>query len=270
MTLQGRVALARRLVDRFGADVCSTIPGLYIAKHDGRPYWNIAGAPGLLIPVRNIDGRIVALKVRADHPGDGAKYTYLSSIKHDGPGAPVHVPRHTRSLGVHVRLTEGPLKGDLATVLSGVLTIAVPGVTLWRQALPILAALQPTQVLLAFDSDWHQNPYVARALTQATQAVVEAGYPVAVETWDAAHGKGIDDVLAAGYTPALQSPVPWLQRARTLSAPQPPARTYQRRQAARVARYRRQLYADPYFGAAERRAKGFPIAILTHKETSHV
>src|SRR4029434_7149961 len=29
-------------------------------------------------------------------------------------------------------------------------------------------------------------------------------------------GKGIDDVLRAGYTPALQSSVPWLHRARTL------------------------------------------------------
>src|SRR5262249_4106906 len=32
--------------------------------------------------------------------------------------------------------------------------------------------------------------------------------------------------------------------------------TYQRRLTARVVRYKRQLYADPYFGARERRAKG--------------
>src|SRR5262249_15008736 len=96
------------------------------------------------------------------------------------------------------------------------LAIAVPGVTLWRQALPLLEALQPTRVLLAFDSDWHQNPHVARALAQATQALVEVGYTVVVETWDASQGKGIDDVLAAGYTPTPQSTVPWLRRARTL------------------------------------------------------
>src|SRR5262249_12276813 len=94
---------------------------------------------------------------------------------------------------------------------------AVPGVTLWRQALPILEAPQPTRVLLAFDSDWRQNPYVARALAQATQALVEAGYTVGVETWNVSQGKGIDDVLAAGYTPTLQSTVPWLHKARTFS-----------------------------------------------------
>src|SRR5262249_6245189 len=51
LPLGGRAALARRLVARFGANVCSTIPGLYVAKHDGRSYWSIAGVSGLLIPI---------------------------------------------------------------------------------------------------------------------------------------------------------------------------------------------------------------------------
>jgi hypothetical protein len=149
----GRAALARRLVDRFGADVCSTIPGLYIVNHDGRPYWNIAGVPGVLIPVRSLDTRIVALKVRADTSEECAKYTYLSSTKHDGPGpgAQVHVPLHAGLHGDMVRITEGELKADVATVLSGMLTIAVPGVAMWRKALPLLEALQPTRALLTFD-----------------------------------------------------------------------------------------------------------------------
>jgi DNA primase len=214
----GRAALARRLVARCGPDTCARVPGLWVDTQGTRRWWTLAGAPGLLIPVRNIDNRIVALKVRADSAGEGPKYTYLSSRMHNGPGpgAPVHVSLHAFSLEVPVRLTEGELKADVATAFSGVLTIAVPGVTLWRQALPILAALQPTQVLLAFDSDWRHNPYVARALAQATQALVEAGYTVGVETWNVSQGKGIDDVLAAGYTPTLQSTVPWLHRARTL------------------------------------------------------
>ena len=214
----GRATRARQVVDEFGAEICAAIPGLHLGARGSQRWWSLAGAVGLLIPVRDMDGRIVALKVRADEPGEGHKYTYLSSTKYGGPGpsAPVHVPLHALSPEAPMRLTEGELKADIASVLSGVLTIAVPGVTFWRQALPILEALQPTRVLLAFDSDWRQKPHVARALAQATQALVEAGYTVAVETWDASHGKGIDDVLAAGYTPALQSTVPWLHRARTL------------------------------------------------------
>jgi hypothetical protein len=42
---------------------------------------------------------------------------------------------------------------------------------------------------------------------------------------------------------------------------------YQRRFAARVAGYKRKLYADPYFGAPERRAQGIPAAVLMYKET---
>jgi hypothetical protein len=215
--LEGRAALAKRLVHWVGADVCAQVPGFYLAERNGQRWWSLAGATGLLIPVHNLDGHIVALKVRADNPGEGAKYTTISSAKHNGPspGAPVHVPLHAFSLEAPVRLTEGELKADVATALSGVLTIAVPGVTLWRQALPILAALQPVQVLLAFDSNWRHNPHVARALAQATQALVEAGHTVGVETWNVSQGKGIDDVLAAGYTPTLQSTVPWLHRART-------------------------------------------------------
>jgi len=39
------------------------------------------------------------------------------------------------------------------------------------------------------------------------------------------------------------------------------------RVAATVARYKRHLYADPYFGAPAHRAQGIPVAILITKET---
>ena len=62
------------------------------------------------------------------------------------------------------------------------------------------------------------NRHVAQALGQAVSALVEAGYTVAVESWDPALGKGIDDVLAAGHIPTVQSAVLWLHRARTFPA----------------------------------------------------
>jgi hypothetical protein len=174
----------------------------------------------LLIPVRSLDGHIVALKVRADDPGDGPKYTTISSAKHGGPGpgSQVHVPLYEGVRGDTVRLTEGELKGDIATILSGILTLSMPGVALWRKALPVLQALQPQRVLVAFDADWRTNRHVAQALGQVVAALVGAGYTVEVESWAPAQGKGLDEVLAAGYTPTLQSAVPWLHRARTFPA----------------------------------------------------
>jgi len=85
------------------------------------------------------------------------------------------------------------------------MTISVPGVALWRKALPVLQALRPRQVLLAFDSDWQFNSHVAHAFGQAAFTVLRAGYEVQVETWDPTLGKGIDDLLVAGYAPAVQS-----------------------------------------------------------------
>jgi hypothetical protein len=205
--LQRRAALAKHLVEQLGADICTQVPGFYMAEQGGRRWWSPAGATGLLIPLRNLDGRIVALKVRADTPGNGSKYTTISSAKHDdpSPGAPAHVPLYDGARGTTVRLTEGELKADVATALSGLLTISIPGVAMWRKALPILQHLQASQVLLAFDADWRTNPQVAHALGQAALALGTSGYEVQVENWDPALGKGIDDLFAAGHIPVVQS-----------------------------------------------------------------
>jgi hypothetical protein len=195
------------MVHWWGAEACVQVPGFYVAERNGQRWWSFAGAAGLLIPVRDLEGHIVALKVRADAPGDSPKYTTISSAKHGGasPGAQVHIPLHDSPHGETIRLTEGELKADVSTVLSGLLTVSVPGVALWRKAVPVFEALQPQQVLLAFDADWRTNPHVTQALGHAAFAIVNAGYEVQVEVWEPALGKGIDDLLAAGHTPAVQS-----------------------------------------------------------------
>jgi hypothetical protein len=187
--------------------IWAQVPGFYVAEQDGRRWWSLAGAAGLLIPVRSLDGHIVALKVRADAPGGGPKYTTISSAKHGGPspGAQVHVPLSESVRGDTVRLTEGELKSDIATALSRLLTISIPGVAMWRKALPVLVGLRSQQVVLAFDADWRSNPHVAHALGHTAFALVKAGYEVQVEDWAPALGKGIDDLLAAGHTPVRQS-----------------------------------------------------------------
>jgi uncharacterized protein DUF3854 len=198
LPLKGRAALAQRIVNWWGADVCAQVPGFHRAERNGQRWWTLAGAAGLLIPVRNLDSHIVALKVRADAPGDGPKYTTVSSAKHGGPspGAQVHVPLHEGPTGDTVRLTEGELKADVTTALSGQLTVSIPGVAMWRKALPVLQALRPQRVLLAFDADWRTNSHVAQALGHAAFALVTGGYVVQVEVWVPALGKGIDDLLA--------------------------------------------------------------------------
>jgi len=60
------------------------------------------------------------------------------------------------------------------------------------------------QVILSLDADARTKYHVARAMQNAAGRIVEEGYDFALETWDAEAGKGIDDVLASGFTPDVK------------------------------------------------------------------
>ena len=189
-----REALARRLADRFAPETLAGVPGIVRreSSRTGRAFLTIAGAPGLLIPARDLAGRIAALKIRRDDPCDAKRrYVTLSSNweGHPGPspGAPVHVPfpRDDGRDPDRVCLTEGELKADVSTVLDPdrVLSVSVPGVGSWRAALPVLSALSARTVRLAFDLDWQTNPHVARALTDAATGIEAAAFNLEIERW---------------------------------------------------------------------------------------
>lgn len=174
------------------------VPGLRIE----RVRWTLAGAAGLLVPCMNVEGLIVALKVRVDGATSG-KYRYLTSAP-EGPRAEpaVHVPVGTPWGQPVLRVTEGELKSSAAFSLSGVPTISVPGVGSWRAALPVIEELAPEAVQVAFDADAATNPAVDRAGRELVAAVRETGRPCVRLRWDIAEGRGIDDVLLARRTKA--------------------------------------------------------------------
>ena len=199
---RGRARVAATLAREFG-DVIAQVPGFYQVQKPGEsPYWSIACASGMLVPVRSADRNIGGFQVRIDEPRE-ARYVWLSSASHEGPGPQLacHVPKHTGK-PQRVRLTEGPLKADVATALdpSGLLTLGVPGVGTWRCALPTLEVLEVREVLLAWDADWRTNRRVAASLLDACTTLEAAGYTVALEQWSTTGGvpKGIDDALLAG------------------------------------------------------------------------
>ena len=183
-----------------------TVPGFILKKgNDGKPYVTLAGAAGFLVPVCDAAGRNVALLSRRDESrGGGGKYSYLSSVKHGGPGpgAPPHVPLGIVAPAETVRLTEGTLKADIAFALSGLATIGAAGLA-WRPALDVARELGCKTVRLAFDADALDNPHVARALADCCDGATAAGLAVEMERWDKADGKGIDDLLANGKAPEL-------------------------------------------------------------------
>lgn len=210
----GRAGLARALLPFVPVETLRTIPGLWANG-------NVVGdcfAAGLWIPVRDHRGRIVAIKIRLDDPPeDTDKYRWLSSTSKGGPGpsAMPHAPIFGQR-GAVVRVTEGPLKADVCSMFSGIHTIAIPGATMVTKCLPLLQSLGAKSVLLAWDADVardygldsrgkQKRNYVASGLERAMHLLGAEGIECAIEYWDEAAGKGLDDVLAAGNGDAVRT-----------------------------------------------------------------
>jgi hypothetical protein len=158
----------------------------------------------------------VALLIRHDAGYAGGKYTWASS-KESSCGSPVHVPLGVAVPSEVVRLTEGPLKGDVSTAISGTPTVAVPGVAAWALAVPVLKQMGVKKVLLAFDQDG--KPGTLAAMEQALLALTRSGFEVALEWWDPAAGKGIDDLLVGGKQPEVLTGLQAYLRVRDAVAP---------------------------------------------------
>src|SRR5205085_8411243 len=104
----GSMRAAEGLYQKYGAELAK-VPGFEIGE--GQP--RVIRSEGLLIPVRDRQGRIIACQVRLGYKSQ--KYAWLSSSAASS-GAPCHVPLGIRTSPV-VRLTEGALKADVAWAL---------------------------------------------------------------------------------------------------------------------------------------------------------
>lgn len=202
--LKKRNGIVKAALRAHGEAAVASTPGFTIAQNrkTGSLFWTLSGDEGIAIPVRDCQGRVVAIKVRPKVQKPGKKYLYLTShsasrkIYGASPGNPVHIPvsKLTRDL---IRITEGEIKSDISTVLSGVFTIGMSGLA-WKTTLPILAQFNPKRILIALDTDY-QNRSVASAIRKLVEHCELLGFNFAVETWDPRY-KGIDDALAAGVS----------------------------------------------------------------------
>ena len=194
------VEAARAAIAELGGVDPVTIPGLHRGKN--QKALRLAGRPGIMIPVRDHAGRVIAIKLRPDEPGDGGKYVWLSSAHMGGcsPGAPAHVARREPGPGRVLRIVEGVLKADVVAVLDAhAAVVGIPSCSASSAAIPALQSIAPARVALAWDADARENIFVARGLERALSVVRETlpGVVPVVETWEPC-AKGLDDALAAG------------------------------------------------------------------------
>lgn len=188
----------KELRDKIAAQLSSrydlnNVPGFYF--RDG--IWRFCAYSGLLIPIRNVSGRIQGIQIRRENT-ERMKYVWLSSAgKPYGTAARswIHVTGNcAQNTAV---ITEGPLKGDVASVLSGnALFICVPGVSAIKYLPDTLKGLHLTSVQEAFDMDKLCNPQVLAARKRLRQVVADCGLPCKTLIWSENYN-GIDDYLAA-------------------------------------------------------------------------
>lgn len=186
------IRLAQLFPDR--STIAEKVPGVFPG---GAIKVNATDA--LMIPMRSPDGKIVGIQYRLDKPTkSGEKYLWLSSKSAGGPssGAPAHtaLPPRGDHDATRLRITEGPLKADIATFLSGIRTVGAGGANNWKSMIEPVEQINPGQVILSFDKDAETNAGVAKSAVKAYDHFVAGQSLVYVEDWPETQ-KGIDDAL---------------------------------------------------------------------------
>ena len=199
--------LAGRIVGQ-GIDV-SAIPGFYTKNGVSRFVWRKSG---FFCPVRTLHGQISGLQLRYDNLPDDAtelqkekyrKYVWLTSSEKDG-GVSIGGCENIHHAGFYkgrdltrVCLTEGVLKADIASHISGLPFLGLTGVSNTGQladALEELKTVGVQEVIECMDMDYQSNPNVLKACRKIHRIVEASGMKITVLTWPAEF-KGVDDLL---------------------------------------------------------------------------
>ncbi len=160
------------------------------------------------------------------------KYMYLSSYKEDeaklkeyrvenrytngcrcGSCLGFFKPLRPASSSI-VYVTEGEKKAIIASNKLGASVINIPGVGLWSMLFTedengesILRRLRKKGcniIVVAYDSDKEYNKAVLNFEQGLVDALVKEAWVVGVANWDSEKGKGLDDLLNAGYRPSYE------------------------------------------------------------------
>ena len=146
----------------------SVIPGFYLS--DSGRIAAVRPDQGYFIPVKDCLGRITGMQIRFDP-----------------------LPQTPETVG----LTEGALKADVASAISGKPFIALIGVGNQEQLPSVLGYLKDhgtKRISVFVDMDLYENAHVASALKGIEEKVTLSGLEFAAWSWDRNY-KGIDDWL---------------------------------------------------------------------------
>lgn len=171
------------------------VPGFYRDSSD-RQWTFTQNQRGILIPVRDSQGRIQGLQIRRDNAGK-RKFRWVSSAERpDGCKSVgwIHVAGPIRE---QVLLIEGPMKADIVHHLTGQTVIAIPGVNTLSQLETVLLELKGLgvgKIMTAFDMDFMSNPNVQNGYYDLIWMLHKIGIPFGTYLWHPEYN-GLDDYV---------------------------------------------------------------------------
>ena len=171
--------ILQHIQEKYSLEQMTKVPGFYINENE----LDMACFYGLIIPVRSLEGKIIALKVRTEGQG---KYLWLSSKSKggEGSGSHIHFPLNDYKNIQELRVTEGELKADIATIYSKEPTISIPGVNSWKKVIPVIETLRPKLIKVAFDKDFNEKRVVAINLVRFCEYLEQNNINFNVEIWE--------------------------------------------------------------------------------------
>lgn len=191
------------------------VPGFFWDKEQSHvSFVGYAGSVGILN--HNKDGEVNGIELRLRNPENGgSRYMPMSSngicLRYperfsDGSnlGTIVDVvePTFATTSDMGIAITEGKFKA-LHLSYMGYRVLNIHGISNWRSLLPALSDLDAGPITIAFDADSRSNPAVAACSLELGTTLLEQGYSTHYMTWPTKYGKGIDDVVNAGWRKSI-------------------------------------------------------------------
>lgn len=188
----GTITLAKQLLSE--GRYLAGVPGFY--RTDAGEWTFVCDQRGILIPVRDIHGRIQGLQIRRDNV-KRRKFRWVSSAERlDGCKAEgwVHFVGPIRE---QILLIEGPMKADVINHLTGQTVLAVPGVntlTQLEKGLTELRELGVRKIMTCFDMDFLKNHHVQNGYNDLVWLLDRMGFKFGTYLWCPDYN-GLDDYV---------------------------------------------------------------------------
>ena len=214
-TAKKRKSVLRHLQNDFPEERLAKLPGFYQQRNtSGKWQLDLLGADGIGILIRDARGYVRAIQIRSDKPDAENKYTFLScAIKSDdfigggSVGTPVNVIYPDQiAEDTMVAIVEGHFKAEILAQ-QGYIALSVQGVHNFMEIPMELKFVeqkigrQISEAHIYYDADMFHNMAVFGALIRLSE-YLDSKRPYLKQSvciWDEDLGKGIDDLIFAGY-----------------------------------------------------------------------